>query len=104
MDLSPRPTGRTEAVSLTGCLLPWNDGFDQPVLLTLIGSDAPYMAVFSTEAMLQATMARANVPFDRIKLIGEHWEFIDSIPDEILIIKDPWYTLEGKIRFMQVQR
>ena len=101
--LAPRPTGAAvRAVRLDGCVFPWEDQTNQPVLLAMPGTEALYLPVFSDATKLRGVMRRARVAFDRIKQIDDEDEFLDSIRGQVVVILDPWFTLAGTIRFQQV--
>ena len=91
-------------VTLTGGLFPWGAD-EQPVLIHIVGgSPSQHLPVFTTPELLRATMSRAGVEYAKIKQIMDGAEFLDSIPLDIIVIKDPWYTLKGTIRYTQIQR
>jgi len=100
----PRPTGRGEAeLQLTGCLLPFGaDG--RAVLLMMPGSVYLYLPLFTSLEKLQACLKQASVSYATVKQVVVGQEFLDSIPSDIVVIQDPWFTDEGKVRFMQIQR
>ncbi len=102
-ELPPRPTGKpAEHCSIAGCLFPWRD--EEPVLLQMPMSQHVYLPVFSDETRLRSLMIRAGVAFDEIKRIDEQDEFLVSLPPKIVVIKDPWFTVQGTVRFLQVLR
>jgi Family of unknown function (DUF6884) len=100
---APAPTGALmrEFPSLTGCLLPWGEN-NQPALLGMPGTEALYLPVFSTLEKLAATMRRAGVAYAKVKHIDDGAEFLASLPPEVIVIHDAWFTLEGKVRFLQL--
>jgi hypothetical protein len=69
-----------------------------------VGSDVLYLPVFSSEKQLREVLAKGRVPFDKIKHIDDGPEFMDSIPVEVIIIKDLYFTEEGKVRYTQILR
>lgn len=104
----PRPTGKPPTVlmskALDGRIFAWRDG--APVLLNMPGTDAQYLAAFTTRARLEALYERACVPFDRIKVIDDGAEFLASLHESdpaLVVILDPYFTEEGRVRFVQVQ-
>jgi hypothetical protein len=105
-----RPTGNPDKLlNLTGHLFPWKNiaGHPiggEPILLNMIGSNGLFLPTFSDEVKLRACMTRAGVEFDKIKQIMDHSEFLDSVPLEIVVMSDAWYTLEGKVRYREVRR
>jgi|SRR5208282_552853 len=100
---APTRTGKPlEELTLDDALIPWKN--EQPVLLNMPGSPHEYLALFSSEEKLRELTARAKVEFDSIKQVQEQHEFLESIPQEVVVILDPWYTPEGKVRFKQVMR
>jgi len=103
----PKPTGKAaKPVSVTGCLVPWlNNG--QPQLASMPGSTAFYIMCFSSEEKLRSFMKSTGIPFDRIKQIQNGTDFIASIREsatttDVLIIRDPWITPQGRVRFVQL--
>lgn len=114
---SPRPTGKElEDVTLTGKLFPW--GFDdQPVLISLFACGDFFLPLFSTEEKLRATCK--DIKFARIKRVDDGPTFLASLPYFITdratilgweskpllrVIIDPWFTEQGHVRFIEVQR
>lgn len=92
--------GQPQDITLDGGLMPWKDG---PVFLSMPGTTASYLAVFSTREKLEAFMKRAGIGFTSVKRVDNGAQLVASVP-EIEVIKDPWYTLRGTVRFQQVQR
>jgi hypothetical protein len=100
----PWPTGKPpEQIYLTGCLIPWSKD-NQPVLFNMPMSPHQYLALFTSETMLRTTMKQAGIDFAKIKQVGDSQEFMQSIPPEVVVIQDPWFTDEGKVRFKQLVR
>ena len=100
---APRPTGApVRAVELTGKLFPWSQ--EQPVLLQMPGSSALYLPCFSSAKGLREVLGRSRVGFGSIKQIDDGREFLSSIPGAIVVIVDPRYTEQGRVRFTQVLR
>ena len=83
--------------------MPWSST-GQPVLLNMPGSESNYLPVFTTEARLRACLERGGVEFDSIKQITDGFDFLDSVPPSIVVIYDPLFTTEGRVRFRQIQR
>jgi hypothetical protein len=100
---APQPTGKRVIGTVEGCFLPCTDNY-KPALVMVVGSESLHLAVFSTVLALYAFMDRALVPFQRVMVIGTHEEFLASIPLDVIVIKDPWYTLAGRVRYLQIQR
>ncbi len=104
--LAPRRTGKPpEEVVLTGMVLPWHSGM--PSLIELPGAGNTWLeavVVFSTVEKLEAAVKAIGLPCERIKKIDEHWEFLASIPPELLVVVDPWVTPQGTTRYTQVLR
>jgi hypothetical protein len=101
----PNPTGKPpQDLTLTGMLMPWCG--DRPALVHMhgVGEGVFYLPLFDEEDKLRTVLARANVPFKSIKLVEDGFEFLDSIPPDIVVITNLRFTDEGRIRFMQVQR
>jgi hypothetical protein len=89
--------------------MPWVNGGQTgpgpgPVLLNMPGSEYDYIPVFTSEAKLRACLGQAGVSFDAVKQITDGPVFLDSLPSDVVVIHDPWYTPEGKVRFKQVLR
>lgn len=106
---APHPTGTVlENLTLTGMLIPWRTT-GGPVLLSMPACDDFFLALFSTEGKLREVLGRAGVKFDRIKHIDDGVEFIRSLPTSyedarLRVIVDPWFTEQGRVRFIEVQR
>lgn len=103
-ETAPKPTGAQRVITLAGALFPWDRTREQPVLVSMPGSHLFYLACFSSSARLRSVMARASVPFGSIKQIEDGPTFLASVAAsrDIAVIFDPWFTLEGRIRFTQV--
>lgn len=101
---APKSTGKPpQEIVLTGCLIPWGRG--QPVLAHIMGLPSVFhLMVFSEEEKLKSFMSQAGIPFESVKQIDDGTEFLSSIPDDIVIIQNPRFTSEGKIRYLQVFR
>jgi hypothetical protein len=99
---APAPTGGSCEVDLTGHLVAW--GREQPILLRMLGSKLWYLAAFSTESQLRELYARVGVKVERIKQIDDGPQFMSSFEghDELVVIVDPYFTDEGRIRWLQV--
>jgi hypothetical protein len=102
--VGPRPTGKTRAVSLERKLFAWDQTRSMPVFFGTPGSDLDYIACFDSAEKLRAFHARARVDFDSIKQIENGREFIASVAasPRTAIIVDPWFALDGRVRFTQV--
>lgn len=101
--VGPVATGKpAEEVTLTDCLIPYM--FEQPVLLSLPGSDSFYLPVFTDVDALRTVMRRAAIGFVAIKKIDDGLEFMASLRGhhDILVAMDPWFTEEGRVRFLQI--
>lgn len=104
---APKPTGKPlETVELTGMLFPWENG--QPVFLGMPGSDYLYLPCFSTEEALRLVLGSASVSFEKIKMIEDGKEFIESFPrrvgmKETKIICNLRLTPAGKFRFLEIK-
>lgn len=101
---APKQVGPEKELTLTGMLMPWKDG--QPALLHMLGTEASvyYLPLFEDPDQLRAVLARADVPFESIKQVEDGGEFLDSVPPDIVVVVNPRFTDEGKVRFFQVQR
>jgi hypothetical protein len=101
---NPRPTGRQfeiEAASLAGSVAAW-DG-DQPVLLALPGSDALYLPVFKSEAMLRDLFDMLKLRFTSIKRVDDGNEFLSSFAgSNVVVISDLRMVEGGRFRFLQL--
>jgi len=109
MTFAPRPlTGELKDVTLSGKLLPMVGG--QPVFTELDHSDALYISVFTDEAKLNAAMEVIGVTPDKVVIIDDTFEFLDSIPlknamgQVMKIIVDIRRTEKGTFRFTEIQR
>jgi hypothetical protein len=92
-----------KAVDLTGCIFPWVEG--APFLCQMPGSEALYLPVFTTVEKLRAFLLRCPGGLDageRLKKIEDGPEFFGSVPGEVVVIVDPWFTVAGTVRFTQV--
>jgi hypothetical protein len=98
----PKPTGRRSEVSLTGALMPWKQG--QPAFLSVPGSDALYLPIFSAQDKLEGMMACVHTPYQSVKQIQDEADFLSSIPTDIKIMFDPYFTPEGKVRWTELLR
>jgi hypothetical protein len=110
MTSAPFPTGRTTIVGpsdLTGYIFGWDDL--GPVFIRMIGSEAYYLACFSSFSLLHAFHSRTRVPYSSIKKIDEGTSFLESVPltfqaQPLRVILDPYVTPEGRIRFLELRR
>jgi hypothetical protein len=98
----PQPTGRKKELSLTGKLIPWYEG--RPSYLNVPDSDTNYLPVFTAEEQLDGFLERAKVPYDDVKQITDGDEFVNSIPAHIIIMVDPYFTPQGRVRWCEVKR
>jgi hypothetical protein len=101
----PHPTtGILKEIILTGMLMPWVA--DHPALVNMygVGSQRTYLPLFDDPDKLRSVLKRAAVPVTSIKFIYDGPQFLDSIPDDIIVITNLRYTDEGKVRFNQVHR
>lgn len=107
-DYLPKRTAKPETVivpeNLTGYLLPW-DG-DQPVTLRMPNSLHLYLAIFRTSEGLVRFFKEADETFQSIKQITDGRDFMEAAAKENdpapVIIVDPYFTPEGRVRFTQV--
>lgn len=79
---------------------------DQPVLLKIAGSPLFYLACFTSADNLRAMHLHLDAPFEKIKQIEDGLEFLSSFDDHpnVIVIVDPYFTPEGRVRFVQVER
>lgn len=90
------------AVDLQGCIFPVRDG--QPTLLSMPQSPHPHLPCFTTKEKLLGLMERIGVPVDNIKAISNPMEFLDSMNEyKIVVILDPYFTSEGKVRYREIR-
>ena len=102
---APHQIGKPREVTLTGMLLPWHNGGVS--LIELPGEGAATLravAAFSTIDKLREAVRAVDIPCTSVKGITDHWEFLQSIPRELLVVIDPWITPERTTRYMQVLR
>lgn len=99
----PRPTGRRVEVTLTGMIFPWT-AEGQPAFLRVPGSSALYLPLFSDPTMLKIVMDGTSTPYVKVKKIDDGFEFLDSIPKDIRIMVEPWFTPEGRVRWTEIER
>lgn len=102
----PKPTGRLpQDVTLTGALLPMHG--DEPILLEMPGSPYLYLAVFSTTEKLACACADWPTVYgdvDRIVVVTDAHDFIESTSQLLTVILDPWLNPEnGRCRFLQIK-
>ena len=96
------------SVGLTGKIFPWNPSTQQPVLTHMGASTTYYLACFSKEEDLRATMTRLGITGYTIKQIQDGPEFLSSIPstygdDTLHVILDPYLAEDGlRTRWTQV--
>lgn len=98
----PKFTGKKREIFITGYFLPLRD--EQPVFVDVPGLEAPTIAIFSTLSALQ--IAKTQVPgfsYDRVVVIDNGREFLQSIPGSVVIIIDPT-IVDGNTRFQQLFR
>lgn len=97
-------------MSISGYLMPAHAD-RQPVLIGMFGTDDLFIVVFSTEEKLRTFMALISVGFDRIQIIMNGGDFIDSIEDAnandgrpyaIRIAADPYRLENGNWRFTEI--
>ena len=107
-EFAPRPTGAPErAIDLETCLIPWKDG--QPAMLHAAQSPNYYLVLFTSLDQLADEMASVNAPYDSVKEITDHQEFLDSIPlkfngKPLKVIVDMRSMPDGTIRWTEIQR
>ena len=102
----PRPTGNPDVnVNVTGMLFAWSDTTQQPVFVSMPGSPLLFLALFTDPDKLRALYAHVHTPFDRIKQIEDHAEFLSSFEghDELVIIAAPYVTPAGRIRYRELK-
>lgn len=106
---APRPTGKElESIELTGKLFPWGAD-DQPVLLQMPACEDFFLPLFTGENQLRELLGQAAVSFDRIKHVTNGPLFLASLPyfvggTSLRVILDPYFTPDGHVRFIEVQR
>lgn len=104
-------------MNLTNYLFPHNGSVDAgslghvvaPTLFNVPGSGALYLACFSTAEKLREVMERLGRTYVGIKKIDDGPVFLESLPSQIdghplVVICDPHFTEEGKIRFTEIFR
>lgn len=98
----PVPGVEPQDVSLAGKLIPWDDEENQPILLRVPDSEEPYLVLFSGVESLRVFLGLLGVRVDRIKRVDDPVDFLSSLHPSIHVIVDPYFTLEGKVRFHEV--
>jgi hypothetical protein len=88
-----------------GLLLGLYEDDNQPMLFTLEGQ--LFIPLFTTpekyEEAKRTACANIRRPI-KLKVITDHNEFLDSIPDTIRIMVDPWATDRGTTRWTEIWR
>lgn len=101
-----RITDRVLNINLTGNLAPfYND--DQPVLLLMGGGGGEhYLCTFTGKTRFDQFMADypAGRVFEKVIIVDDGREFLDSIPVHIHVIVDPYKHENGMMRYQEVQR
>jgi len=105
-EMPPKAAGRGPSkVSLSGKVFPWKN--ESPVFLRMVGSSCLWLPCFSKVDKLRGFLQRIGMSHDRIKVIDNQRDFIERFPrkdgdKEIRFMVDPYFTEEGKVRFLQV--
>lgn len=105
-EMPPKSTGRSPMeIDLTDQVFPWEG--DCPVYFRMAGSPYLWLPIFSDASKLRGFLQQVEVSHDRVKVIVNHREFFDNYPRkdgelEIRFMIDPYFTEEGKIRYLQV--
>lgn len=106
----PKLVGRVSELSISGYLMPAHMN-RQPVLIGMAGTEDLFIVAFSTEEKLRTFMDAVNVDYDRIQMITNGAEFIESIDEEndrktrpflLRIAVDPYKHENGNWRFIEV--
>lgn len=105
-----RATGKPPTpVDVTGKFVAFQN-VGTPATVRMPDSNALYLPVFSEEPALQAMMKRIGIPVVQVSTIIDAREFLLSVPTKdpdgrpLHVIIDPWFTPEGKVRFMMLFR
>lgn len=77
-------------------------GAVSPCFLEIAGNDV--LAVFSTEAKLEACYQFAGIAPAKVKAIMDGLDFLDSLPPDVTVVLDPWITERGTTRFTMIER
>jgi hypothetical protein len=104
-----KPVEQLGLDTLTGKLFPWDQKRQQPVLLSMPGSQFHYIALFSTKQKLDQMLQDAEVSFDSIKQVQDGREFMSGLMESgpettasMKVILDPYFTSEGRVRFTEL--
>ena len=98
-----RPTAEVKFIETTGYLIPFETA-DQPCLFHMPESDAHYLACFSTKEKLEAFTKAAAVKVHKIVQIQDHFEFYDSVVNQVTVMVDPYVLENGHIRWTQLAK
>ena len=97
-------------MSLTGYLMPAHSN-RQPVLIGMAGTNDLFIVVFPDPEKLRDFMAQVNVGFDRIQVITDGSDFIESIEEanakdgrnyKLRIAANPYKHENGNWRFTEI--
>ncbi len=80
---------------------------DQPVFFSMASeagvlSDQLILPIFKTEEALRAFFGRLDIAFASIKQITNGVEFILDVRDRCKVVADPYFTPEGRVRFLHI--
>jgi len=110
MTTGPHLVGRVTELSISGYLMPAHMN-RQPVMIGMAGTNDMFIVVFSSEEKLRVFMDAVNVDYDRIQMVTNGSEFIESIDEEngrktrpflLRIIADPYKHENGNWRFIEI--
>jgi hypothetical protein len=100
----PRPVGKVSVLQVAGKIMAWKDG--QPVLVQVIGApeDRWYLPLFDDLEPFVVFLGHSGKEWDGFKQVDDPDDFLGSLPPEIVVMVNPWFTEEGHIRWHEVQR
>jgi hypothetical protein len=84
---------------LTGYVIGWSSR--GPALLRSTDGSERYLPVFSSVDKLTDFATSSGWPTVEVKKITQGRDFIDLVPTDIVIIVDPHFTAEGRLRYVR---
>lgn len=100
----PKPTGTVlDDIDLTGKLLAFEDG--QPVMVTVIGGteNSFYLPLFDDLEAFATFLGHSSRTWDGFSKVEDPAEFLASLPPNVIVMVNPWFTEEGRVRWYEVK-